>query len=980
MFDVGPQPWSIATGDFNRDGKKDIATADAGTYDYATHGYIVGDVSILLSNGDGTLSSQRKIQAGPAPSFVAAADLNGDGNDDLVVSNAGTDYLEVLLCDGRGGFGSPTQAQVGSAAGDLAIADFNGDGRPDVATLTSSTGQVSVLIGHGDGTFVAPRSSPVGNLATALAVADFDGDDRDDLVVSSVGTLECDPFGCTGEPGYIAILLGNGDGTFGAPTRLHNGDRPFRIATGDFNADGRRDFAVIDWAALDGKGWVFIGHGDGTFEPEVPFGTPEIGGVTSIAAKDLNADGMEDLVTADLNSRSVSVSLSQRDGTFGAESHLRAGFEPASLAVEDFNGDGTPDLAVADARSPGLPAGTVLLILNKGDGTFAAEKRLTSQYNVSSIAAADFNRDGRDDLAVADRVAGVSVYLADGDDPFASVRRFDIGPSRGIVSDDLNGDGFMDLVAIGTDAVSILLGRGDGSFEPQVRYRSAHVPIAVVIADFDADGIKDLAVLNRCADAYCYVGRVGIFHGYGNGTFATPTYTSVGQYANSMVAGDFNADGFQDLVVPAVSSSSGTRVLLGRGDGSFTAGPDLAATSLGAPTTVDLDGDGILDLAVGMSPGVVVFRGTGDGTFTKSMELRTGVGSVTAGDFNADGKTDLAITCDYCTTQALTVFLGDGAGAFGPATRFLSADLHPVVAAVPGDFDADGRTDLVLATEREVIVLPNLNAFPDTDHDGVPDPDDPCTDTDGDGLGNPGFAANLCARDNCPAEYNPSQLDTDGDGVGDACDKCPRDVLNDQDGDGLCDSVDNCPLTYDVSQVDTDGDGHGDLCDNCPLSANPDQADTNGDGVGDVCDPCVGDILGDQDVDGVCGSVDNCRYDSNPDQLDADGDGLGDVCDNCRTVVNPNQADSNNDGSGDACQPTLTISEVTEDGGDILEVVARAADPQGDSLTADLRFFQPISGIILQNVAGGGGCPSGYPLQGIDGEGIGYYSTAWEGS
>ena len=186
----------------------------------------------------------------------------------------------------------------------------------------------------------------------------------------------------------------------------------------------------------------------------------------------------------------------------------------------------------------------------------------------------------------------------------------------------------------------------------------------------------------------------------------------------------------------------------------------------------------------------------------------------------------------------------------------------------------------------------------DADHDGTGDACDVCTDTDGDGLGDPVYPANTCSADNCPAVSNPAQADADADSVGDACDNCPS-VANasqtDTDGDGRGDACDNCPSVANASQTDTDGDGRGDLCDNCATLPNPNQTNTDGDGAGDACD--------------------NCPTVPNPDQRDEDGDGNGDACDactdtdhdgygnpgysentcpqdNCPYVINPDQADS----------------------------------------------------------------------------------------
>ncbi|RJP74144.1 MAG: hypothetical protein C4532_03075 [Candidatus Abyssobacteria bacterium SURF_17] len=160
----------------------------------------------------------------------------------------------------------------------------------------------------------------------------------------------------------------------------------------------------------------------------------------------------------------------------------------------------------------------------------------------------------------------------------------------------------------------------------------------------------------------------------------------------------------------------------------------------------------------------------------------------------------------------------------------------------------------------------------------------------GDGVGD--------ACDNCPADPNLDQADSDSDGMGDACDICPLDADNDADNDGICGDVDPCP---DDASNDADGDTVCGGVDNCPTIANSDQTDSDGDGVGDACDPCPDDADNDADGDGICGDVDNCPGDANTDQADGDVDDIGDVCDNCAETPNADQTDSDEDGLGDAC-------------------------------------------------------------------------------
>jgi hypothetical protein len=212
----------------------------------------------------------------------------------------------------------------------------------------------------------------------------------------------------------------------------------------------------------------------------------------------------------------------------------------------------------------------------------------------------------------------------------------------------------------------------------------------------------------------------------------------------------------------------------------------------------------------------------------------------------------------------------------------------------------------------------------DNDCDGLIDCDDPdiadtpeCLDSDGDGIAN--------EYDNCPDIYNPDQQDTDGDGLGDACDP-------DDDNDGVLDIDDNCPYLYNPDQQDNDGDWLGDACDpdddndgvldvddNCPYIYNPSQQDNDGDGLGDACDP-------DDDNDGILDVFDNCPYVHNPEQQDTDGDGMGDSCDpdidndgvlneydNCPYVFNPDQLDTDGNGVGDACDDEIIYCFVNGD-------------------------------------------------------------------
>jgi hypothetical protein len=236
---VGSDPFSVVTGDFNRDGKLDLAVGDHGG----------PGVSVLLGNGDGTFQPQTvyPIQGGLLTS-LAEGDLRGNGKLDLVTANPAFSGLpatqpgatvSVLLGNGDGTFQSAANIPVPSNPVEAILGDFNGDGRLDVATANSDN-TVSVLLGNGDGTFAPPRNSAVGGPALALAAADFNGDRRLDLVVAN------------GAQNTVSVLLGNGDGTFRAPLTLPaGGNQSNSVAAGDFNRDSLPDLAVGNFFSND---------------------------------------------------------------------------------------------------------------------------------------------------------------------------------------------------------------------------------------------------------------------------------------------------------------------------------------------------------------------------------------------------------------------------------------------------------------------------------------------------------------------------------------------------------------------------------------------------------------------------------------------------------------------------------------------------------------------------------------------------------
>lgn len=357
------EPFGIVAADFNQDGKPDLAIA-ANVRMY-----------VFLGNGDGTFApaaaSPVRVTSPPYDDFaspytgpIAMGDFNHNGHLGLAIGEPNNEAAVILLGNGNGSF-TPSSAAFANALGQptsaLEAADFNADGNLDLAITNQLSGVSPVALGYGNGAFNA-----AGDLYTGIFTAE-------------------DP--------YTGIF-------------------PVGVAVGDFNADGKLDAAVASGGSTKYPGsgvTVSLGNGDGTFTLASGSPIPLGQNLSAIVTADFNRDGKLDLAVTDSVGNAVIILLGNGDGTFGAPTTIPVGNNPDAIVAGDFNNDGKIDLAVANFAD-----GTVTLLLGKGDGTFtqASGSPYTVGQGPYQIAVADFNGDGKLDLAVVNLTDGtVSILL-----------------------------------------------------------------------------------------------------------------------------------------------------------------------------------------------------------------------------------------------------------------------------------------------------------------------------------------------------------------------------------------------------------------------------------------------------------------------------------------------------------------------------------------------------------------------------------------
>ncbi|CAF4121645.1 unnamed protein product [Rotaria sp. Silwood2] len=738
---VGNNPRSVAVGYINNDNYLDIVTGN----------YYSSSLLILHGDGNGTFRLVTVFSTGydSGPTSITLADFNSDNHLDIAVTTLSANNIGIFLGYDDGNFGPEMSysTETNSASYSLIVADFNHDNQLDIATPIFTNDEVVIYFGYGNGSFQLARtySTGFGSRPYDIAVADFNNDTQLEIVVGLYGSgtvailtqylaakftnQAIYSTGSAPQPYSIAIAdlnndsrsdiviansgtdnlhigFGLGNGTFGSPMIYPTGvdSRRQYVITGDINNDHNLDIIIAN-SKHDSISMI-MGYGNGSFSNKMLYSTGDGSYPSVVIISDLNNDNRSDLIIVNEGTDSIATLVEYDYAVFKTHQKYSSAnnLMPTAVVTADFNNDNYLDIGATFINS-----GNVGILLGCGNASFGV--MMTYPTGIGSfptgLAVNDFNSDGRIDIAVADYgTDNVIILMGYGNGSFANMMYFSTGRNSGpfsVALADLNRDGCLDIAVAnsGSDSVGILLGYGNGNFATIMTYPTGvgSFPVVIIISDLNKDNCSDIVVVNRDTS------NIGIFLGYGNGSFANQVTYSIGRYTSpwSAVVSDVNNDDKLDIVT--ANYNTGTIGLFdGYGNGTFHKMKAYSTGTGSLPryvTVGDMNNDNRLDIIVvnyGTND-VIIYFGYENGIYYEGKPYSTGNKSnpicLTIGDFNNDRRSDFAIA--NFMMKEIGIFLGYGSERFGGlATYDVGSGSEPHAAAI-GDFNSDGKSDIVVA-------------------------------------------------------------------------------------------------------------------------------------------------------------------------------------------------------------------------------------------------------------------------------------------
>jgi len=625
---------------FSPNGEWRLFVVETGTL---SAGVITGGWSIDITTGPipplppGSCSAASftptNFGVGNSPTNVAVADYNGDGKQDLAVTNQVSNDISILLGNGNGTFQPQSLITAGSGPYAIVAGKFNADNNFDLAVTNSGANTVSIYIGNGNGTFGAPASFFVGASPLSIASADFNNDSKQDLVVANFGSFFS---------GSVSILLGTGSGTFTTGTSIRTRTQPSFVTTGNLNGDGNKDVIVANFGSDSVS--TFFGTGSGTFALNQNISTGA--GPVAVELADLGQDGIADLIVANYNADSVTYCTGNANGGFTSCSNNNpaGGANPISIAAADFLNSGIKTYATA---------------LSGSNLVKVATSDIAVGQNPNAVSVADFNADGRPDI--------VSVNYGSND---VSVLINGCQIARGNIFD-FSGDRRTDFATFRPSNTSWYVSSLNQS---GAALKFARPTDTMAHGDFDGDRVTDFAVYRPESGLWYIVDRY----------FRPIYFTQFGLPQDVPVPADYDGDGKADVAV--WRPSDGNWYIRQSSDNS------LRVVTFGSngdkPSPADFDGDGKDDLAIyRASTGVWYIWRSSDSQFT-IRQFGIAEDKTVVGDYDGDGKADIAV---FRPSTSVWYVLKSSDGDFLAVAWGASGDI-PLI----GDFEGDSKYDMAV--------------------------------------------------------------------------------------------------------------------------------------------------------------------------------------------------------------------------------------------------------------------------------------------